>query len=162
MINRLGYDKIAAVLTDPKYKLYDENCGGGLWVGKRYAAGGDRNPDPMQGLSHAATATQVCRFYYLLLNGQLVSTTRSKQMLELMLDPQLHHKFVNAFKEIAPRARLFRKSGSWRNFHSDSALVWGPNRKYILVALSEDEAGEKLMRNLARDIDKLLRELGNF
>lgn len=157
MINRLGYEKIEQVLTDPKYMLYDESCGGGLWVGKRYAAGGNRNPDPMQGLSHAATANQVCRFYYLMANGQLVSEERSKQMLNLMIDPKLHHKFVNTLDEIAPQAKVFRKSGSWQNFHSDSALIWGPERKYILVALAEDREGEKLMRNLVKEIDTVLK-----
>ena len=42
MIDRLGYDKISSVLTSDRYKLYDQNNGGGLWVGKRYAAAGER------------------------------------------------------------------------------------------------------------------------
>ena len=70
MIDRVGFDKIEQVLTDPKYNLYDEEFGGGLWVGKRYASAGERNPDPMKGLSHAATVTQVCRFYYLMAMGE--------------------------------------------------------------------------------------------
>jgi beta-lactamase class A len=84
MIDQLGYDKIEAVLTDPHYELYDKEYGGGLWVGKRYAASGVRNPDPIKGLSHAATVSQVCRFYYLLANGKLVNYDRSKQMLGIM------------------------------------------------------------------------------
>lgn len=148
MIDRLGYEKIEAVLTDPQYALYDEEFGGGLWVGKRYAAQGERHPDPIKGLSHAATVSQVCRFYYLLVQGQLVNYHRSKQMLDMMVDPALHHKFVSTLDQIAPKAKLFRKSGSWRNFHSDSILVWGPQRRYILVALTEDPEGEKIMRQL--------------
>ena len=126
MIDRLGYEKIESVLTDPRYELYDEQYGGGLWVGKRYAHEGQRYPDPLKGLSHAATVSQVCRFYYLLVYGQLVSYERSKQMLQIMGEPELHHKFVNTLDKIAPDAKLYRKSGSWRNFHSDSILVWGP------------------------------------
>ena len=40
MIDRLGFDKIESVLTDEQYQLYyeDEEHGGGLWVGKRYAS----------------------------------------------------------------------------------------------------------------------------
>ncbi|MEZ5059353.1 MAG: hypothetical protein R2879_20150 [Saprospiraceae bacterium] len=34
MIDRLGYKKIASVLKDPNYNLYNEDRGGGLWVGK--------------------------------------------------------------------------------------------------------------------------------
>jgi len=135
MIDRLGYDKISSVLTSDRYKLYDQSKGGGLWVGKRYAAAGERRPDPMKGLSHAATAEQVCRFYYKLVTGKLVSPERSKAMLDIMENPSLHHKFVNTLERIAPNARLFRKSGSWKQYHSDSILVWGEDgRKYIMVA----------------------------
>ncbi|MEZ4932041.1 MAG: hypothetical protein R2788_07980 [Saprospiraceae bacterium] len=44
MIDRLGYDKIEQVLTDSRYELYDEQHGGGLWVGKRYAATAGQRP----------------------------------------------------------------------------------------------------------------------
>ncbi|GGW30986.1 serine hydrolase [Arenibacter certesii] len=159
MIDRLGYDKIQSVMTDPKYKFYDEERGGGLWVGKRYGGGGDTNREPLKNLSHAATVNQVCRYYYLLANGQLVNRERSKQMLDIMGDPELHHKFVNTLDVIAPTAKLYRKSGSWKNFHSDSVLVWGknPNRRYILVALIDDESGEQIIRDLVKPVEKVLR-----
>ncbi len=156
MIDRLGYDKIEEVLTDPKYDLYDEDYGGGIWVGKRYAKTGARHPDPMKGLSHAATVSQVCRYYYMLAYGKLVSFDRSKIMLDLMVDPKLHHKFVNTLDQVAPKAKVFRKSGTWKNFHTDSVLVWGPNRRYILVALIEDPEGEKICRDLVNVVDKVL------
>ncbi|MEL6143026.1 MAG: hypothetical protein AAFU67_15585, partial [Bacteroidota bacterium] len=69
MIDRLGFENIARTLTAAHPKLYDPAYGGGLWVGKRYAAGGQKFPDPLKGLSHAATAEQVCRFFYLLANN---------------------------------------------------------------------------------------------
>lgn len=62
LIDLVGLDQIEAVLTDPRYELYDESRGGGLWVGKRYAKQGRRRGDPMHGISHGATATQVARF----------------------------------------------------------------------------------------------------
>lgn len=158
MIDRLGYKKIERVLTDPRYAFYDRDHGGGLWVGKRYAASGGKNPDPLKGLSHAATANQVCRFYYMLAFGKLVSMERSKQMLGFMVDPQLHHKFVNTLNRVAPEAKLYRKSGSWENFHSDSILVWGDDwRKYILVGLAEDPEGEKIMRELVTAVEEVLK-----
>lgn len=159
IMDKLGYKKIESVLTDPRYKLYDEEYGGGLWVGKRYAKTGSRYPDPLKGISHAATVTQVCRFYYMLVYGQLVSFDRSKEMLDIMKDPELHHKFVNSLQDIAPKATLFRKSGSWEKFHSDSILVWGPERKYILVALTEDADGEKILRQLVYKIENLLKSV---
>lgn len=158
MIDRLGYKKIEKVLTDPRYEFYDRDNGGGLWVGKRYAATGGKNPDPLKGLSHAATVNQVCRFYYMLAFGKLVSFERSRQMLDFMVDPQLHHKFVNTLDRVAPTAKLYRKSGSWQNFHSDSILVWGDEwHKYILVALAEDEEGERIMRELVSAVEEVIK-----
>jgi beta-lactamase class A len=157
MIDRLGYQKIERVLTDPKYKLYDKNYGGGLWVGKRYASQGARYPDPILGLSHAATASQVCRFYYLLATGQLVTPDRSAQMLEILKNPELHHKFVNTLDQVAPRADVYRKSGSWRTYHADSALVEGPERHYILVALVDDPEGEVICRQMVSAVEKVIQ-----
>ena len=160
MIDRVGYKKIEDVMLDPDYAFYDEHKGGGLWVGKRYGGGGDTNREPLKNLSHAATVTQVCRYYYLLANGKLVNEKRSKQMLDIMENPDLHHKFVNTLDQIAPEARLFRKSGSWRTFHSDSILVWGddPDRRYILVALIDDANGEQIIRDLVRPVEKVLKK----
>ncbi len=157
LMDLLGHEKIANTLMDPKYDLYDEEYGGGLWVGKRYAKTGERHPDPLMGISHGATVTQVCRYYYLLAYGMLINYERSKEMLELMADPELHHKFVGKLEQIAPRARLYRKSGTWKNFHADSVLVWGPERRYILVALSEDAEGASILQNLVVAVDNMLK-----
>ncbi|MHA7942802.1 serine hydrolase [Formosa sp. 3Alg 14/1] len=156
MIDRVGFQKIEDVLTSEQYHLYDKDNGGGLWVGKRYAASGATNREPLKNLSHAATAEQVCRFYYLMLHGKLVNQKRSKHMLDMMENPELHHKFVNTLEKIAPDARLFRKSGSWKNWHADSVLVWDAERKYILVALIENPNGEQIIRNLISPIEKAI------
>ena len=158
LIDRLGFDTIADVLQDPAYELYDPKRGGGLWVGKAFAKKGKRRPDPLMGLSHGASVTQVCRFYYLLAMGQLVSRDRSAQMLEMLRDPELHHKFVNAYDQIAPDAVLYRKSGTWRTYHADSVLVWGPGwRRYVVVALIDNKNGEQIMRNLIPAIEEVMR-----
>lgn len=150
MIDLVGYKKIEDVLTDERYLLYDEDNNGGLWVGKRYAAAGPRNPDPLKGLSHAATVSQVCRYYYLLAMGKLVNRSRSRQMLDILVDPALHHKFVNTLDQVEPNAKIFRKSGSWKIYHCDSVLVWGedPAHRYILVAMVEAENGEQIIRDM--------------
>lgn len=157
VIERLGFDKIENVMMDDKYNLYDVNDGGGLWVGKKYAKSGKKNPEPLKGLSHAATVEQVCRFYTLLAYGKLVDEEYSKEMLSYLIDPQLHHKFVNTLDRIAPEADVYRKSGSWRTFHSDSVMVIGENgRKYILVALLDTKDGSKICRDLVKTAEQAL------
>ncbi|RKD91244.1 serine hydrolase [Mangrovibacterium diazotrophicum] len=158
LIDLLGYDKIREVVTSPEYKLYDPEQGGGLWVGKRYAKTGTRVPEPIKGISHAATADQVCRFYYMLIQGKLVSYDRSKQMLDMMIDPEIHHKFVNSIEKIRPNAKLFRKSGTWKNYHADSILVWGENDRFILVGLLQDDDGERILRQLIYTVEDVLDE----
>ncbi|MCU0643306.1 MAG: class A beta-lactamase-related serine hydrolase [bacterium] len=158
MIDRIGFEKIESVLTDPKYELYDVERGGGLWCGKRYAKDSKRYPDPLMGLSHGATVTQACRFYYMLAMGQLVNRKRSIQMLNVLSDPEIHHKFVNTLDSIAPGVKLYRKSGTWRNWHSDSVMVWGPAwRKYILVGLIDNKQGENILRELIPAVEEILK-----
>lgn len=157
MIDRLGFSKIKQVLTSAENKFYDKTKGGGLWVGKRYAAQGKRMPDPIKGLSHAATVEQVCRFYHKLYNNDLVSQKGSEIMKNCLVDPQLHHKFVNSLDKIDPEAKVYRKSGTWKNYHADSALVVGEgNRKYILVALIEGDQGGQICKDLVYTAEKVL------
>lgn len=157
LIDFLGFEKIAAILRSPKYKFYDPNKGGGLWVGKRYAKTGEKHPDPIEGLSHAATVDQVCRFYYLLATGRLINPQRSREMLMILSNPGIHHKFVRALDEIAPNAQLYRKSGTWRNWHSDSVLVWEDGaRQYILVGLIEHYKGGKILEELVPVVEDAL------
>jgi beta-lactamase class A len=158
MIDRLGGLKaVNRVLQNPRYGLYDPKGPGGLWVGKRYAKSGPRLPDPVYGISHAATVDQACRFYYLLATGRLISPAASREMLELLADPGLKHKFVAPLSQRAPKARLHRKSGTWKQWHADSVLVWGPDwRRYILVGMVESTEGEQILRRLVPEIEAVL------
>jgi beta-lactamase class A len=49
---------------------------------------------------------------------------------------------------------IFRKSGTWRNYHADSALVEGKKTRYILVGLVQDAAGGAWLTRLASAVDK--------
>ena len=162
MIDLVGFKKIEAVLRLAEVDLYNEKTGGGLWVGKRYAKSGKRHPDPMKGLSHAATTYQACSFYYKLVFGKLISQKRSAEMLGYLKDPKLHHKFINTLQVIAPDATFYRKSGSWKSFHADSVLVWGPGRHYIIVAIIEDASGESIIRKLIVPLEEVLKKASNL
>ena len=112
--------------------------------------------DPMKTLAHAATALQVARFYYLLYTEQLVTPEYSKEMQEVMSGRHLNHKFVRALRRLAPRMLLMRKSGSWRTYHSDSALVERGGRAYIAVALANDDDGGEWMSQLIVELDGIM------
>lgn len=158
LIDEVGMDKIQAVMRDPAFGFYDEKRGGGLWVGKRYASDGPRIGDPIHNISHGATATQVCRFFYLLATGKMINEQRSAQMLGDLEDPHLHHKFVSQVEKRAPNATLYRKSGTWRQWHADAIMVKGTGwRDYILVGLVESNDGEAILRQVLPVVEELIR-----
>jgi beta-lactamase class A len=158
MIDRIGMERIDEILMDPRFGLYDESRGGGLWIGKRFAKQGQRIGDPLHNISHGATVTQICRFYYLLATGQLVGPGRTQQMLYDLSDPGLYHKFVYAVRNRAPDATLYRKSGTWQNWHADSIWVKGKNwRNYILAAMVESSDGERIIRSVLPAVEDVLK-----
>jgi beta-lactamase class A len=160
MVDRIGLETIARTLTAPAVRLYDAASGGGLWVGRAYAQDHPFIGDPLKGLLHAATAYQVCRFYYLLANGRLVSPERSAQMLSLLANTAMGHKFAYHLRDTASLDHVFRKSGTWKDWHADSALVWQDDgRRYILAALVEDSRGEQILRDLLPAAEDVLARL---
>ena len=54
---------------------------------------------------------------------------------------------------------MLRKSGSWKNFHADSALVKSEAGRYILVGLVEGANGEQQLQTLARAVHQLVQSL---
>ena len=154
MIRAVGKDYINTVLRSPKYRLYDKKHNGGLWVGKEYATGTAFHRDPLHQLSHGATALQVARFYYMLETGQLVSPEASRNMKSMLGNPGIHHKFVKGLSNTD--AKIFRKSGSWRTFHADSALIEHNGHTYIAVALANDAKGGEWMKKLIRKMDNII------
>jgi beta-lactamase class A len=151
----MGLREIQKVLDS--YGFYDASRGGGLWVGKHYGPNSERIGDPVADHSHAATVRQLLRFYWLLDSGRLVSPAASRTMRELFLSPGIphdDHKFVRALagREVV----LLRKWGSWQDYLHDSALVEGPDRRYVLVALTHHAAGDAYLEDLARAVDDLM------
>ncbi|MDZ7750286.1 MAG: serine hydrolase [Gammaproteobacteria bacterium] len=140
VLNRVGRTRLLDILQSEPYRLYDPLVNGGLWVGKEYAKSPAYQRDPLHNLSHGATVMQTARFYYLLETGQLVNAELSAQMKSLLGEPAIRHKFVKGL-ESRPGARIYRKSGTWRQWHADSALVEDGGYKYIAVALAADERG---------------------
>ena len=154
-VDLVGLASIEKTMRDPKYCLYDDKYGG-LWIGRAYRPGGATKPDPKADVSHGATARQAARFYTMLDAGQLVSKHWSFRMLGLMSPPKHFHKFVGGLSDRQGVVFLARKSGTWRNFHADSALIQHFGSRYVLVGIAELNDGEGIMRQLARDVDDII------
>ena len=159
VLHQVGFDTLADILQSERYSLYDPEYNGGLWVGKDYGGAKAWKRDPLHGISHGATAMQVARFYYLLITGRLVSPKHTKDMLEILSDPALQHKFVKGLKQDNPDAALYRKSGTWRVFHSDSSIVIDKHYRYIAVAIGEHpQWGAGLVR-IVQAVDEVVERL---
>ena len=155
MLAKVGEAALIDILTSPRYHFYDARAGGGLWVGKPYGKAAAYQRDPVAHLSHGATAYQVARFYYLLDGGFLLRPDLTRQMKDALSNPGIHHKFVKGL-ESRGEVRLYRKSGTWQQFHSDSALVEGPNRRYVLVGLADQAEGGEWLVRIAAPVDDLV------
>jgi beta-lactamase class A len=159
MLNRVGKTYLADLLQSPRYRLYDTERNGGLWVGKEYAKAGAWRRDPLHNISHGATAYQVARFYFLLETGQLVSPKLSRQMKFILADPAIEHKFVRGLRQLHPHSRIYRKSGTWGVYHADSGIIEHDGRRYIAVALARSPQGERWLSELIVAMDRLICDL---
>jgi beta-lactamase class A len=156
MLNLVGKDYLARLLESPRYRLYDPTLNGGLWVGKDYGKSSAWKRDPLHNLSHGATAFQVARFYYLLETGRLVSPEMSREMKEILGKPAIHHKFVKGLEQAGRDAKIYRKSGTWQNFHADSGIIEHSGHRYIAVALAKDPAAGQWLSKLIVSLDDLI------
>jgi len=155
ILNRVGFENLAEILQSEKYLLYDQQHNGGLWVGRDYSGGPVWKRDPLHNISHGATAMQVARFYYLAATGRLVSEQYFSDFAEIMSNPGIQHKFVKGIKKANPTAEVYRKSGTWKEFHADSGVIVDKKNgyRYIIVALVEHPAGNDGLARFAAVVD---------
>lgn len=155
VLSIVGGERIIEILQHPDFALYDPEHNGGLWLGKAYAKGVAYHRDPLHNLSHGATAIQAARFYYLLETHRLLNSELSKKMKAILSKPGIQHKFVKGLNSI-PGIRIYRKSGSWKNYHADSALVEYGRYKYIVIGLSDSASGGRWLEQLAVPVHELV------
>ena len=157
VLNRVGVEDLAAILQSEKFRLYDPEHNGGLWVGRPYGKGPAWKRDPLHQLSHGASAMQAARLYYLIITEQVVTAEHHQMIGEIFAKPGIQHKFVKGMRD-QPDAEVFRKSGTWKQFHSDSGIVTRPDMEYIVVVLADHEAGGEGIVELIVAIDNLMLE----
>jgi len=143
LLHRVGFERLADILQDERYgKLYDPSHGGGLWVGKAYGKSSAWRRDPLKGISHGASAMQVARFYYGIMTGTIIDIKYLPVFEEIFGNPAINHKFVKGLKG-KKDTEIYRKSGSWRDYHADSAVIVHENVVYIIAYIDKHpEAGQ--------------------
>lgn len=158
ILTRVGFEDLAEILQSQKYRLYDPEHNGGLWVGRDYSGGPVWKRDPLHNISHGATAIQVARFYYLAMTGRLISEQYLSEFAEIMSEPGIQHKFVKGLKRANPDAEIYRKSGTWKDFHADSGLIVDKKAgyQYIIVALMEHPKGADIIARFAAVVDEMM------
>jgi beta-lactamase class A len=151
----IGRDRLLDILQAPGVALYDPQGAGGLWVGKTYGSDDAYRRDPIAQLSHGATAFQVARLYYLLEAGYLLDPSLTVQMKDALAHPAIRHKFVKGL-ESRPAAEILRKSGTWRDFHADSALIQSAGHTFVMVGLAHHPRGGEWLTRIAAPLHDLI------
>jgi beta-lactamase class A len=158
--HEMGLKAIEQVLDMDDF--YDAAHGGGIWVGKHYGRDTERIGSPVGDNSHAATVRQLLRFYLLLEQGRLVSPAASKTMLEIFASPDVPPDDIKFVKALSGRdVQIIRKWGSWEDWLHDTAVITGPGRHYILVAMTHHPRGDDYLAGLAVAVDDLMSKGGN-
>ncbi len=76
-------------------------------------------------------------------------------MKQILSQHALRHKFVKGL-EARPGSRSYRKSGSWKRWHADSAIVERDGHKYVAVALAQHPHGGNWLSQLIVPLDDLI------
>jgi beta-lactamase class A len=152
---QMGLREIQMILD--REGFYDATRGGGIWVGKHYGPNSERIGDPVANHSHGATVRQLLRFYLMLEQGKLVSPEASKTMREIFTSPDIPYDDVKFVRGLAGRnVAIRRKLGTWQTWLHDTAVITGPGRRYLLVALVNDAQGDAYLEELARAVDDVM------
>ena len=155
VLSVVGEEYLAGLLQSEGYEFYKPERGG-LWVGKSYGKGPAWKRDPLFNISHGASSREVSRFYYMLATNRLVSPQSCAIMKEILSKPAVSHKFVSGIRSVHPDARIYRKSGTWRTYHSDSAIIERDGKQYIIVALANDPNGSKWLEKIIVEADRII------
>ncbi len=98
---------------------------------------------------------QAARLYYLLETGQIVDGELQREMKAMLGDPGINHKFVKGLAAY-PDVDIYRKSGSWKQWHGDSAIVETDDKKYIVVGLAKDANAGAWLSRMIKPIHDLM------
>jgi len=153
----VGLEKVQELLQSDRYRFYDQEHGGGFWYGKHYAQGEPRIGDPLHDHSHGATVRQCLRYYLMMEQLRLVNPAASTRMREIFASPHLEHLDSSFVAGLQGRdLSLIRKSGTWEDWHLDTARVEHGGRAYLLAGMVHHPQGEAYLSAAAAAVDELL------
>jgi beta-lactamase class A len=158
VLNRVGIAELSHILQSDRYRLYDPKYGGGLWVGRDYGGGPVWKRDPINNISHGASAMQVARWYYLAVTERLIDLKYQNALADIMGSPAIKHKFVKGLKD-KKDVEIYRKSGTWKNFHADGGVVIHRKNEYIIVGIVEHPQGGEGLSELVVLVDDLMEKM---
>ncbi len=90
--------------------------------------------------------------------GLLINPSASAEMKRIMGNPEIEHKFVLGLKDRSG-LRIFRKSGTYRQWHADAAIVEHGAHKYVAVALLESTLWRGVLSSLIGRLDDLIMQI---
>jgi beta-lactamase class A len=79
-------------------------------------------------------------------------------MKSILSEPRIPHKFVLGLENAHPDSEMYRKSGTWQNYHADAMLVERAGRTYVAVALLESPttSSQGVLASLIVRLDQLV------
>ncbi|MGD9350441.1 MAG: hypothetical protein PVF71_12345, partial [Desulfobacterales bacterium] len=80
----------------------------------------------------------------------------SELMKAILAETEIEHKFVKGLRSVQPDSEIYRKSGTWGPYHSDSAIIEHDGRRYIAVALAKSRHGEQWLQKLIVALDEVV------
>ncbi len=94
-----------------------------------------------------------------MMNGILIDPKHMPFVEETLGNPAIKHKIVKGLQG-REGVRIFRKSGTWRDYHADSGIVDRDDVACIVVYIDQHpEAGHGIVRGI-KAIDDVMMQQG--
>jgi beta-lactamase class A len=98
---------------------------------------------------------QAARWYYLAVTQRLVAPQYQEDLVEILSKPAIKHKFVKGLANKSD-TEIYRKSGTWKNFHADGGVIIHKKNEYIIIGLLEHPEGGEGLSELIVIVDHLM------
>jgi beta-lactamase class A len=152
----VGGERLLVLLQSPRFALYDPGGAGGLWVGKDYGPTAAYRRDPV---ARFRTGHRLRSRGCASRSAQAAcSPPMNTLMLEVLSRPAAAPSSCWA-RPRDPVRVVWRKSGTWRDAHADSALVESAGRRFVMVGIAGQPCGRRVASGAGRALARFDRPL---